>query len=405
MAAATLLLAACGDVVPEEGTAPVALEVNLGGVTGLGSLNECILSQATALLYFDGNLGLSSGDYTSRVLWSSSDAGVVTVSNGEIPAASGGYYAPGVLVPRRTGLAQITATYLDFRATLDLEVQPVLLAMTPERTDIAERSTESFGLEITTASGLEVTAAEGVRWVIDQATSNARVDGNGLLTANSAAADRFTLRAQPVGCDRSVTQSLKVSAIDRLELVREQPEGAPLPLGISDLLRIEARFAGDGSLPQDLTRQMEFEADDDDVLLLAMVGDALQVTGQEVGSSGAEARFEPDGGSALSLRLPDYTVRELDATGLSLSPEELRLVYPATGELMATATYEDGITRPVSRHADWSSSDASRVSISTGGESFGTANIANSNYSGQVYAVFEGYTAATRILAYRNDGP
>ncbi|MDP3856422.1 MAG: hypothetical protein Q8Q73_01525 [Stagnimonas sp.] len=402
---AALLLAACSDVVPEDGTKPVALELNLGGTTGLATLNECILSQATALLYFDGNLGLSSGDFSSRVLWSSSDPGVVEVSNGELPAASGGgYYAAGVLVPHRTGVVQVSASYLDFVASITLEVQPVLLSLEPELTDIAERSHQAFELNITTASGLSVSAAEGVSWNLDQAVSNANVDASGLLSANSAGEGRFTLRAQPVGCDRSATQSLKVSTIDHLELEREQPEAA-LPVGISDLLRVQAHFAGSGSLPQNLSSQMEYEADDDEIIGLATVGDALKLSALEAGSSGGVARFEPDQGSSYSIRLPDYTVQELDIGSLRLNPQELRLVYPATGELTAWAGFEDGIERPVSRHVSWSSSDSTLIAVVTGGESFGSVQIANSDYSGQAYAAFGGYTAAAGVLVYRNEGP
>lgn len=402
---AALLLAACSDVVPEEGTEPVALEVNIGGTKTLASLNECILNQATALLYFDGNLGLSSGDFSARSSWVSSDPGVVAVSNGELPAASGGgFYAAGVLLPRRTGVAQITASYLDFRSTITVEVQPVILNLEPALTDLAERSTQAFDLKITTASGLSTTSAEGQQWSIDQAISNANVSTAGLVTANSAGDGRFTLRAQPIGCDRSATLSLKVSAIDHLELLREQPD-APLPVGISDLLRIEAHFAGSGSLPQELTSQMQFEADDEEVLGLGVVGDALRVLALAEGSSGGTASFEPDNGPAFSIALPSYSVQELEPTSLRLNPQELRLVYPATGELTALAGYTDGIERPVSRHVSWSSSDSNLIGVSTVGESYGTVSTANSDYSGQAYAAFGGYTAATNVLVYRNDGP
>lgn len=402
---AALLLAACSDVVPEDGTKPVALEVSIGGTQTLASLNECILNQATALLYFDGNLGLSTGDFSARASWVSSDPGVVAVSSGELPAASGGgVYAAGVLVPRRTGVAQITASYLDFRSTITVEVQPVILTLEPQLTDLAERSTQGFDLKISTASGLLQTAAEGLTWSIDQAISNANVSTAGLVTANSAGDGRFTLRAQPVGCDRSATLSLKVSAVDHLELVREQPD-APLPVGISDLLRVEAHFADAASVPQELTSQMRFEADDDEVLGLAVVGDALQIYGSSEGHSGGIGSFEPDNGPSFSIALPSYTVQELDPVSLRLNPQELRLIYPVTGQLTALARYADGIERPVSRHVSWSSSDSSQIGVATSGESYGTVSTANSNHSGQAYAAFGGYTAAASVLVYRNDGP
>lgn len=403
--ALALLLAACGGVVPEEGTQPVALSLAMSdGRSGLVSLNECILDQASALLLFDGNLGQSTGDFSTRASWSSSDPGVVAVSNGDLPAASGGgNYAAGVLVPRRTGVARISARYLDFVATLDVEVQPVRLTLEPALREIVERSHQDFVLTLTTASGLAATAAEGIVWNIDQATSAARVDA-GRVTANAASAAGFTLRAQPVGCDRSVTQELKVSAIDRLALRREQP-ATLLPLGISELLRVQAHFADATSPPQELAGQVESEADDEEVLGIGLRGEALQLTALSEGTSSGTIRYAPEGAPAFSLRLPEYTVQTLDTTALRLEPESLRLTYPDTGELTAWARYADGVERPVSRHVVWSSSDSTAIAIGTGGETPATVTVGNRDYSGQVYARFGDLVRAAAVLVYRNPGP
>lgn len=398
-----LLAPACSDL-PDEGTKPVALEANLGGTTGLATVNECIPSQATATLYFDGNLGLSAGDYSDRARWDSSDPGIVAVSNGELPAASGGFYAPGVLLPKRTGSVQITAEYLDFRSTLTLEVQPVFLQLEPALTDVAARSEQAFSLELRSASGLLVTAPEGVDWSIDQAVSQASVGDSGLLQANAAADEGFTLRAQPLGCEQSATLALKVSDIDHLELVREQPD-AILPVGISDRIEVHAHFAGEQRRSQNLSTQMRYEADDDSVLGLALGGEALQLTALEEGEGGGTAIFEPALGETLQIALPRYRVADLETTGLRLTPDSLRLPYPATGMLQALARYEDGIERPVSRHVSWSSSDASQVSIVATGSDAGEVNCANRDYSGQAYASLAGFNASAAVLCYRNEGP
>lgn len=401
---AALLLAACGEGV-SEGTEPVRLTANLAGSTGTVAVSECILSQATATLYFDGNLGLSSGDFSARAVWTSSDPGVVAVSNGELPAASGsGYYAAGVLIPRRTGVAQVTAKYLDFSSTLTVEVQPVLMTLEPALSEIAERSSQEFTLTLHSSSGLEVSAPEGIAWSIDQAVTNANVGASsGKLTANSASDTGFTLRAQPVGCDRSATMSLKVSAIDHLSYSREQPD-APLPVGYSDLLKVYANFANASSPPQNLSAQLSYEAGDDDVLGLSLGSDYLLVTALDTGSSSVSARFEPDNGSAVSLALPSYSSVELDPTSLRLTPDSQRLVYPALGLVTALASFEDGIERPVSRHVSWSSSDSNLLAVNSTGDSAGEIATANVDYSGQVYAALAGYTASSNVLVYKNSG-
>lgn len=401
---AALLLVACGEGV-SEGTQPVGLTANLAGSTGTVAVSECILSQATATLYFDGNLGLSSGDFSARAVWTSSDPGVVAVSNGELPAASGGgYYAAGVLIPRRTGVAQVTAKYLDFSSTLTVEVQPVLMTLEPALSEIAERSSQEFTLTLHSSSGLEVSAPEGIAWSIDQAVTNANVGASsGKLTANSASDTGFTLRAQPVGCDRSATMSLKVSTIDHLSYSREQPD-APLPVGYSDLLKVYANFANASSPPQNLSAQLSYEAGDDEVLGLSLGSDYLLVTALDTGSSSVSARFEPDNGSALSLALPSYSSVELDPTSLRLTPDSQRLVYPALGLVTALAGFEDGIERPVSRHVSWSSSDSNLLAVDGTGDSAGEIATANVDYSGQVYAALAGYTASSSVLVYKNSG-
>ena len=299
-------------------------------------------------------------------------------------------------------MARLSARYLDFVATLDVEVQPVRLTLEPELREIAERSHQDFTLTLTTASGLFATAPEGIAWSIDQAVSHAHLDGS-RLHANAAADEGFTLRAQPVGCDRSATLALKVSAIDRLAVLREQPD-APLPLGISELLRVQAHFADPASPPQELGAQVEAEADDSEVIGLARVGEALQLTALAEGRSGGSIRFARDGAPALDLRLPDYTVQTLDPTALRVHPESLRLTYPETGELTAWARYADGIERPVSRHVAWSSSDATAIAVGTGGQTEATVTIADRDYSGQAYARLGTLLRAAEVLGYRNPG-
>ncbi len=70
---------------------------------------ECLTSGLRALLYFSDN---SVGDFTARVVWSSSNPGAVKVSNGDIqiPGTSS-FYAAGVLIPQGAGNAIITADY------------------------------------------------------------------------------------------------------------------------------------------------------------------------------------------------------------------------------------------------------------------------------------------------------
>jgi len=103
-------LAACGGAVGG-GNAPRRMVIApAGGTVALPTLRmyQCLTSGLRALLYFDDG---SVGDFTNRVVWSSSNAGVAKVSNGDIPGPSGGFYTPGALIPDGTGNAIITADY------------------------------------------------------------------------------------------------------------------------------------------------------------------------------------------------------------------------------------------------------------------------------------------------------
>jgi hypothetical protein len=70
---------------------------------------ECLTSGLRALVTFqDGSVG----DFTSRVVWASSNPGAVQVSNGDIAVPGGtGLYAKGVLIPTGAGNAVVTANY------------------------------------------------------------------------------------------------------------------------------------------------------------------------------------------------------------------------------------------------------------------------------------------------------
>jgi hypothetical protein len=117
-------LAACGGGVGT-GNAPRNLVITAPSqIAPLPSLKmyQCLTSGLRALLYFqDGSVG----DFTSRVVWRSSNPGAVKVSNGDIPAP-GGFYARGALIPDGTGSAIITADYFGMISQTAVSVGPLV---------------------------------------------------------------------------------------------------------------------------------------------------------------------------------------------------------------------------------------------------------------------------------------
>jgi len=118
-------LAACSGGAVGSGNAPRNMVITAPSTTiPLPSLKmyQCLTSGLRALLYFsDGSVG----DFTNRVVWSSSNPGAVKVSNGDIPGP-GGFYGRGVLVPDGTGTAIITADYFGLISQTAVSVGPLV---------------------------------------------------------------------------------------------------------------------------------------------------------------------------------------------------------------------------------------------------------------------------------------
>lgn len=104
-------LGACSNSVGS-GVAPSYLVLTRPGtLSTVNSLQmyECLTTGLSALMYFSNG---SVGNFTGRVKWSSSDTGVVQVSNGDIPIpGTTSDYPNGTLVPTHTGTAIVTADY------------------------------------------------------------------------------------------------------------------------------------------------------------------------------------------------------------------------------------------------------------------------------------------------------
>jgi hypothetical protein len=128
---ALLSLTACDSVVGS-GNGPRRLVIVKPGTTApLPTLKEyqCLTSALGARLEFDDG---SAGDYSARVVWSSSNTGAVEVSSGNIPIPGTSlFYAGGTLIPHGPGSAVVTANYFG------LETQIAITVGTPQNIHLA----------------------------------------------------------------------------------------------------------------------------------------------------------------------------------------------------------------------------------------------------------------------------
>ncbi|MBL6750216.1 MAG: hypothetical protein ISP90_06820 [Nevskia sp.] len=120
-----VLLGACsGGGAVGHGNAPKVLVITQGtSATQVASVraHACLPQPISVLLFFDDG---SFGNFTGRVVWSSSNPGTVAVSNGDypVPGVAGAFYPSGTLVPLAPGTAEITATYSALSAVVSVSV-------------------------------------------------------------------------------------------------------------------------------------------------------------------------------------------------------------------------------------------------------------------------------------------
>lgn len=368
---ATGLLAACGgaaDLGVGSGTGPAGLYIAFGGVGSGGfEVPECVASQVSAVLVFEGDES-SVGDFSSRVVWTSSAPETVYVSDGIHAGPDGVVIPTGAVIGLKPGQAQLSARFSEFTASASVEVVALAsLRIDPPLTDLAPALEQPFRLLLRpTAQTAELDVTGSAQWRFAEPTAIAAVaEATGLVSANSARdGESATLTARIAGCGREVSLPLRVSTPTELHVDYEMDGELRLPVGYSEALTVTARFATPDSVAQNLSSQVEIDDLDDGLLTVTPGSEHLFV--QAVDSSSVATGF--------TLRLPDRSLSaaskrwfavDTDLLRVTLAPDDLRIRYPDTGRLLASGLFADGITRPINRHVAWSSED-SQVSIVAG---------------------------------------
>lgn len=365
------LLAGCGgaaDLSVGSGTGPTGLYLAFGSVeTGAIEVPECVASQVSAVLVFEGDEA-SNGDFSSRVSWTSSAPDTVYVSDG-IHAGPDGVIVPaGSVIGLKPGQSQLTATFSTFTASASVEVVALAgLRIDPALTDLVPDLDQPFRLLLRpTAQRPELDVTTSAQWRFAAPTAIASVDeGSGVVSANSArSGETATLNARIAGCGRDVSLPLRVSTPEALHIDYEQGSELRLPVGYSEALAVTASFATPGSVAQNLSSRIEIDDLDDDLLAVTAGSEHLFV--QAVDSS--------DVATGFTLRLPDrslgvaskrWLASDTDLLRVTLAPDDLRIRYPDTAMLVASGLFADGVTRPICRHVTWSS-EASSVTVTVG---------------------------------------
>jgi hypothetical protein len=359
MLALAAILAACDGI--GTGSAPSRIHISYGDADEEYQTYECAAFQLSAGAHFSGSAASDDdSDITDRVAWRSSNPGVIDVSNGDIEAepGSGTVFPAGTVIVRGPGNAVIRADYVDLSDTFSVSARPISgLLITPELMRMASESSETFVLEATFDEDDEAyDITSNATWTIATVGAPAELSGSTVQAVSDPLDHPFVLEAGLFTCERSAIRVLQLGAVKELQLTYEQPQDLPVPLRITDQIKVEAVFEDASAPSQNLSGQLEIEqvlgAEDDAGI---SSGDDLSVLGyKEDMPAQFSLRYAP---LNLSVLTRVYTFADLELRSLRVSPSMATLNYPDTLQLQAYALFDDGYERPVRREVTWSSFD------------------------------------------------
>jgi hypothetical protein len=401
-------LAACGGPVGS-GNGPETLVITLPSAaatetSGLASLRmyECLTSSLKSTLFFQDG---SSGNFTSRVKWSSSDPGTVEISNGdiEVPGQSGSYYAAGTLVPVKSGSAIVTADYDGIEAQIAVSIgtpQSIKVKIAREDNYVVPDN-NSFTLGVGTTKRLQVTAwLDGVEtdigdyanWSFQTPNSSeaAIVATSGIITAIGANTQALVPVASFPPCSlTNITDPANAIGftVQHIQSIAISPEFSGNPaLIVGNAERMFVLATLDDGTRQDISGQATLSSSNTSVAGFGS-GSGYTLTAEAAGPTVVGATFT---GGGVTYTAPSITVTAASATlqtiticwtelfaSFSGCPSSEATPTATAGSLTpvqfhAVGTYDQGtLTQEITRQTSWSSSDSSIATIGSNGQALG----------------------------------
>lgn len=363
-----IALAGCSSPVGN-GVGPVSLglaaasgtEVTVQGVT---RVYQCFQGGITATLYFSDG---STGDFTGRVTWTSSNPSVVRVSNGELAAPDGsGFYAAGALVPVAAGNAMVTAEYSSIKAQMPVSVgvptnftirrvdQSVPVAV--DATSLGTNTRQQFEVTAVT-DGVEKNVSTFAKWSIG--TNIASVSASGLVTALGAGGPT-PLTASFLNCTNTARADLTIANITGIRIA---PEFGSDPLQQINSEKINVIADLDNGAQQDVSLQAVLKSTDTTLATFITDGSGANIL-QPLGSGAVTVQATLND----TYTAPDQIVNIVSSTlnGITVSPARitLRAGSDEVAYFKATGTFDNGQTQDVTRAVTWAVTDATLAAIS-----------------------------------------
>ena len=358
-AATVVLLASCSGGSPVgNGIGPVSVGLTVTTGTEITGQNvvrvfQCFPGGLTATLYFSDG---SSGNFTSRVKWSSSNPSAVRVSNGDIAVADGsGYYAAGTLLPVSPGNATLTANYSGLSAQIQVSVgAPTSLTLKQTVQSVSSPVTDvSLGVGTTrqftvsaVTDGVSKDVTSFAKWSINP--SEASVSASGLVTALGAGGVT-PLTASFPECTSSTSANVTVANITGITIV---PEFGSDPVLLNNTEKFNVVASLDNGATQDVSAQAVLKTTDSTVASFPLdlfSNNTMQPL--TVGTVTVQATFN----NAFSAPDVVASIAQSTLSSFVVNPSSAVLRAGSDGVVAfkAIGTYANGQTQDITRAVTW----------------------------------------------------
>jgi uncharacterized protein YjdB len=292
--------------------------------------------------YSDG----STANLTNAVSWSSSAAGVLTVST------------TGLLTSSTAGNATVTATLNGVTGTLPVTVTSAVIrtiSVTPANATLAAGQTQQYTAIATLSDGTQQTETTAAHWSVSdstRATISNTSGSNGLLTSIGAGADTVSATIGSVTGQATVT--ITSATLTGLTLT---PAAFTVATGTTEQLDVMGTYS-DGS-NQDLTTTATYSSN-------APATASVSSTGLVTGTAGVTgvATITATVGTVTGNAVATVTPAVLIA--VAVTPATVTVADGLTQQFTATGTYA-GNQQNITSQVQWTSSNSAVATITSAG--------------------------------------
>ncbi len=315
-------------------------------------------------------------DLTDSVTWSSSDDGVVSISNAED--------SEGLGTAGNTGTATVTATLGSVSGNTSFEVTAatlVSIGVTPATTTLADGLTQQYTATGTYTDNSTLNITTQVTWSSTAPTVATVGPATGLASAESPGAATITATSGSISGTAALT--VTDATVARIDVTPDTPSIAP-----QTTIQFSATAVFTDGTTQNVTTTATWASADTGVATIDIsTGFATSVA---AGSSAISATFNSVTGST------DLTVTAATLSSIAIAPSNLELPRGDTQNLRATGTFSDSTTQDLTQLVTWSSNNETVATVSNAAGSQGLLT-ANNTGGTTIEAAYLGTTGSTLV--------